>query len=93
MELAFHFESKDKRLNRYMLTGLRRHLCEIKDNLGEQVEAEMWDRGWTKIYERFDGEPISESYQTAVAHRMATFITEIHPFFVQLRRDINQINR
>ncbi|MCB8927879.1 MAG: hypothetical protein H6652_19875 [Ardenticatenaceae bacterium] len=50
-EIGFHFESNDKQLNRFLLNGFRRHLFEIKDTLGESFEAEMWDKGWTKIYE------------------------------------------
>jgi hypothetical protein len=51
LELGFHCESRDKDLNRFLLLGFRHHLFEIKDTLGESIEAEMWDRGWTKIYE------------------------------------------
>ena len=93
LELALHFESRDSKLNRYLLLGLRRHLMEIRDTLGEQVEAEMWDRGWTKIYERYPEGEIEATYQTAVAQRMAVFMTHIHPFFVELRRDVSQVYR
>jgi hypothetical protein len=51
LELGFHCEARDRDLNRYMLNGFRHNLFEIKDSLGERFEAEMWDKGWTKIYE------------------------------------------
>ena len=57
-ELGFHCEARDRNLNRYLLMGFRRHLFEIKDTLGPTIEAEMWDKGWTKIYEVFSGRGI-----------------------------------
>ena len=45
LELGFHCEARDKDLNRYLLLGFRRHLFEIEAELGESVEAEVWDRG------------------------------------------------
>lgn len=92
-ELGFHFEAKDHQLNRYMLNGFRRHLFEIKTTLGERIEAEMWDRGWTKIYEVYPDEPLTEDYRERVAARLAEIITCLHPFFVDLRRDVMQVYR
>lgn len=93
LELALHFEARDKTLNRYLLTGFRRHLIEIRDVLGDSVEAEMWDRGWSKLYERFPAGEVSESYQAAVAQRMAQLMTVWHPFFVSLRNDVATVYR
>ena len=45
LELGFHYEAPDTDLNRYLLKGFRRHLFEIKAELVESTEAEMWDRG------------------------------------------------
>ena len=93
-ELGLHCEARDKNLNRYLLQGFRRHLFEIKDTLGEQVEAEMWDRGWTKIYEVYPDEgELTEAYQRDVAQRLAAFITCIHPIFIDLRRDVARVHR
>jgi len=92
-ELGFHCEARDKRLNRYLLEGFRRNLFEIKDALGEGVEAEMWDRGWTKLYEVIAPEPITAEYQAAVGHRLATFITVIHPIYVEMRNDVARVYR
>lgn len=88
LELGLHFEARDKDLNRYLLTGFRRHLVEIRDILGESVEAEMWDRGWTKVYERYPAAEISEAYQLDVAIRMAQLMTVWHPIYVLLRNDV-----
>ena len=84
-ELGFHCESRDHTLNRFLLDGFRRHLFEIKAALGESIEAEMWDRGWTKIYEVYPDEPLTEAYREQMAARLAEIMTCLHPVFVDLR--------
>ena len=84
-EIGFHCEARDKRLNRFLLLGFRRHLFEIKDTLGEQIEAEMWDKGWTKIYEVYPHGELNEAYQTALGARTADFIVCLHAIYVDLR--------
>ena len=84
-ELGLHCEAKDKNLNRYLLNGFRQNLFEIKDHLGASIEAEMWDKGWTKIYELYPQAPLTLAYQEAVGQRMAEIITCIQPIFAELR--------
>lgn len=93
LELAFHCEAKDKTLNRYLLTGFRRHLFEIHDTLGQQIVAEMWDRGWTKIYEVYPEGELTAAYQAAVGQRLAEIIICIQPIFAQLRQDVRRVYR
>ena len=93
LELAFHCESKDRDLNRHMLYGFRRNLFEIKDTLGESMEAEMWDRGWTKIYEIIPEEKLPAEYQIEVGARMADIIVCLHPIYVELRGQVAQVYR
>ncbi|UCC53190.1 MAG: hypothetical protein JSV68_04325 [Anaerolineaceae bacterium] len=76
-----------------MLLGFRRHLFEIKAELGENVEAEMWDRGWTKIYEVIPEAELTAEYQVKVGGRLAQFIICLHPIYVQLRNDVDSIHR
>jgi hypothetical protein len=92
-ELGFHCEASDKRLNRFLLAGFRRNLFEIKDALGEGMEAEMWDRGWTKIYEVFPSETLTPAYQRRLGARLAEIIIVLHPFYVQLRSAVSEIYR
>lgn len=92
-ELGFHCEARDHHLNRLLLDGFRRHLFEIKETLGERIEAEMWDRGWTKIYEVYPDGPLTAEYRAAVAARLAAIITCLHPVFVDLRRAAAEIYR
>lgn len=92
-EIGFHFESGDKQLNRFLLKGFRRHLFEIKDTLGESFEAEMWDKGWTKIYEVVPAEGYTDVHQRQIGKRMAEVVTCLHPIFVELRSQATQIKR
>jgi len=87
-ELGFHCESRDTHLNRFLLNGFRRHLFEIKDTLGETIEAEMWDRGWTKIYEVYPEATRTVEYQVKVGRRLAELITCLHPIYVDLRQAV-----
>ncbi len=92
-EIGFHCEARDKRLNRFLLDGFRRNLFEIKDALGDGIEAEMWDRGWTKIYEVMPSEQLTSAYQLRVGSRLAEIIVVLHPFYVQLRSAVAEIYR
>ena len=92
-ELGFHCEARDKPLNRFLLDGFRRNLLEIKDTLGEDIEAEMWDRGWTKIYEVVPTETLTDDYQQKLGQRLAEIIVCLHPIFVDLRGAVAQMHR
>ena len=92
-ELGIHCEARDKRLNRFLLDGFRRHLFEIKDTLGESVEAEMWDRGWTKVYEVVSPEALTAEYQQKLGQRLAEIIICLHPIFVDLRGTVARVYR
>ena len=81
-ELGFHCVARDRDLNRFILLGFRRHLFEIKAELGESVEAEMWDRGWTKIYEVVPEAELTLEYQVKAGTRLAQFIICLHPIYV-----------
>ncbi len=93
LELGFHCEAKDRQLNRFLLDGFRHHLFELKDVLGETVEAEMWDKGWTKIYETYPLAELTEQYQMEVGRRLARFITCLHPIYVHLRGQVARVHR
>ena len=93
LELGFHCEARDKELNRYLLLGFRHHLFEIKDTLGESIEAEMWDKGWTKIYEVYPDGKLTEEYQAQVGRRLSEIIVCLHPIYVELRNNVARIYR
>lgn len=92
-ELGFHCEARDKSLNRLLLHGFRRHLFEIKDLVGEQVEAEMWDKGWTKVYQVVASQPLTTAYQAELSQRMALMITHLHPIYAEIRQQVAKLHR
>lgn len=92
-ELGLHFEAEDKNLNRYLLIGFRRHLAEVKDRLGESMEAEMWTHGWTKVYDVLPQGQLTIEYQGRAADRLSEIIVCLQPIFAELRDDVKRIYR
>jgi hypothetical protein len=86
LELGLHFESKNPADNRALLAGFDAHLFEIKDALGDHMAAELWDRGWTKVYETVPLEPYSGAYLHSIAVRMAEIVRVLHPIHQTLYR-------
>jgi hypothetical protein len=85
LEIGLHIETRNKGLNRALLEGFARYLLELRDKLDSNVVAEQWDRGWSKVYETYPGEALTEDAQRFAAERLATFIHTIHPIYKHLR--------
>ncbi|HLF27649.1 MAG TPA: hypothetical protein VJG32_15040 [Anaerolineae bacterium] len=81
IELGLHFESRDPAENARLLIGFQSHLFEIKAELGTAIEAEQWDRGWTKVYEVIPRESFTADYLKQVAARLAQIIGVMQPIF------------
>ena len=84
LEIGLHFESRDPVVNARLLAGVMRHLFEIKAELGDGFEAEMWDKGWTKIYETIPLETFDDAYVERVATRLAKVITVMQPILEEV---------
>ena len=84
LEIGLHFESRNSATNEQLLAGFTRHLLEIKAELGDRFEAEMWDRGWTKVYETFPMETFDEAYIDRVAARLAQVIVALQPILEEI---------
>ncbi len=85
LELGLHFESRSAADNQGLLRGFAGHLLELKHELGEGVEAEPWDRGWTKVYDTIPLLPYDAGYLDQVARRLAEIIQVMHPLYRSLR--------
>ena len=81
LEIGLHFESRATEVNARLLAGFMQHLFEIKAELGDHVEAEMWDRGWTKVYETIPLEAFNEDYVNRVADRVAKMMVVLQPIY------------
>ena len=86
LEIGLHFESSDKDLNERLLAQFQRYIWQIRADLGEQVVAEKWDRGWTKVYEAYPSEALTPEVHQFTAKRLAAFIETIQPLYEELRR-------
>lgn len=87
LEIGLHCESRNPDENTRLLNGFMQHLFEIKAELGDQVEAEMWDRGWTKVYETIPLATMSDDYLNRVAERLARMISVLQPILEKVARD------
>ena len=84
IEIGLHFESRDHHENTALLDGFRRRMIEIKVALGNQWEAELWDKGWTKVYETVPYEPFSTEVLDAVSKRLARAMVVLQPIWDDL---------
>ena len=87
LEIGLHFESRNPHENARLLDGFMQHLIEIKAELGDQVEAEMWDKGWTKVYETIPLATMNEAYLERVAEQLARMIIVLQPILEKVSRD------
>ena len=67
---------------------MARYLIEIKAELGDGFEAEMWDRGWTKVYETIPMETFDEAYVDRVATRLAQVIMVMQPILEEISQPV-----
>jgi hypothetical protein len=86
LEIGLHFESRDPDINARLLDDFMQHLFEIKAELGDHVEAEMWDKGWTKVYETIPLEAFNEDYVKRVADRLAKMMIVLQPIMEKVMR-------
>jgi hypothetical protein len=84
LEIGLHFESRNSAVNERLLNGFMQYLFEIKAELGDGFEAEMWDKGWTKVYETFPMETFDEAYVDRVAARLAQVIVVMQPILDEI---------
>ncbi len=86
LEVGLHFEQRDAAANAALLRYFQQRLVEIKDQLGPEVEAEPWDKGWAKVYLLMSASAWTVDLQHTVGQRLADFMTILHPFLLDYRR-------
>lgn len=84
LEIGLHFESRDRDTNARLLEGFSQRMVEVKATLGPQWEAEMWDKGWTKVYETIPYQPFSDELLADTARRLARAMTVLQPMLDDL---------
>lgn len=78
LEIGLHCEA-DAATNRALLETCDAHLFEIKDALGDQIEAEEWTKSWTRVHELMPYEKLDEATARAAAKKLAKMISVIQP--------------
>lgn len=88
LEIGLHFELRNPHLNASLLHEFTRYILEIREALGDQVVAESWDRGWSKVYEAYPGEILTPELQAFSVERMVAFITAIQPLYLFIAKGL-----
>ena len=83
VELGLHFETPDPNRNARLLAFVIDELPFLKAALGESLEAEPWDRGWTRLYLTRPLARLGPQEQAELAAAFAEFIGVLEP----LRQD------
>jgi hypothetical protein len=77
VEIGLHFESDDL-TNARLLGAFRSHARTIHRAL-PNARLEVWDRGWTRIWEPIAAEGLDERLRADLADRIARYITALEP--------------
>jgi hypothetical protein len=86
VELGLHFESRDADRNLRLLELVADELLFLKQALGNGLEAEPWDKGWTRLYLSYRIERYGHEEQDHLVSAFAEFIEIVEP----IRRDAVQ---
>lgn len=78
IEIGLHCEA-DRATNTALLEVLDKHLFEIKDALGEGVEAEQWTTTWTRVHELMPYTHLDDATARTVAARLSAMIQLLQP--------------
>lgn len=83
LELGLHCEA-DATHNEFLRRHLLRRLIELKATLGNAVEVEEWDKGWSRLYETHPLNPLDNARLEEFAGRVAQFIITVQPMLDEI---------
>ena len=78
VELGLHFEG-DAESNRRHLELLSEQRVAIRSALGPGVDAEPWDKGWTRVHETVPLEPLSDDFLVEFSFKLSAMIRTLEP--------------
>lgn len=79
VELGLHFETRDARRNQRLLAYVDDELPFLKEALGEGIEAEPWDKGWTRVYLTRPLDRLGPEEQAHLAQAFAALVETLEP--------------
>ena len=78
VEVGLHFEG-DPESNSRRLEMLRQRSTDIRSALGDAVELEEWDRGWTRAHRTVPLEPLDDDFLVEVSFTLSGMIRAFEP--------------
>ena len=78
VEMGLHFEGDAER-NRRHLELLSEQRDAIRSALGSGVDAEPWDRGWTRVHETVPLEPLNDDFLIELSFKLSAMIRTLEP--------------
>jgi len=79
-ELGLHFETRDPPRNQRLLEYVADDLPFLKTVLGNGLEAEPWDKGWTRVYLTVPLTRLDSGAQADLAVAFCELIETLDPF-------------
>jgi hypothetical protein len=89
LEIGLHCEA-DASTNSRLLNLFDARLFEIKDALGDHIEAEQWTKSWTRVHELVPYEKLDEATARQCGVRLAQMIQVLEPMMEQTPPNIIQ---
>ena len=78
VEVGLHFEG-DRESNSRHLEMLRQRATDIRSALGDAVELEEWDKGWTRAHRTVPLEPLDDDFLVEVSFTLSGMIRTLEP--------------
>ena len=78
LEVGLDFEG-DGESNSVYLEMLGQRSTDIRSALGDAVELEEWDRGWTRVHQTMPLEPLDDDFLVEVSFTLSGMIRTLEP--------------
>ena len=92
VELGFHFE-KDADTNERLFSEFDRQIVAIKAELGESIDLERWDRGWTRLYECWPCDRVDPPFRAELVKRLGRIIASLQPIYESVKLEPANVGR
>jgi hypothetical protein len=79
VELGLHFETRNAERNRRLLEYVADDLLFLKQVLGQGLEAEPWEKGWTRLYLSYPLKRLDRAEQARLVTAFAEFVETLEP--------------
>lgn len=78
IEVGLHFEA-DALTNARLLAAFRARERTIRRALGAEALIEVWDKGWTRVWEPIELAPLDQAFLERIAARVAAYVGALEP--------------